>query len=81
MEKVTASEANRHFSALLRKVTQGASVTILSRGRPAAVISPVMDEGPGKAMKAARTELLKRLTHQAPSGIERNWTRDELYDD
>jgi prevent-host-death family protein len=40
MGLVSASEANRSFSFLLRQVAQGETFTVLSRGRPIATISP-----------------------------------------
>jgi hypothetical protein len=36
---ISASEANRSFPSLLRQVAQGECFTVLSRGRPVAVIS------------------------------------------
>ncbi|MFM8936185.1 MAG: type II toxin-antitoxin system Phd/YefM family antitoxin, partial [Vulcanococcus sp.] len=38
---VSASEANRSFSALLRQVAQGQSFTVHSHGRPVANLTPV----------------------------------------
>ena len=51
-------------------------ITILSRGKPVATISPASIDRPQK--NAARLRLLKRLDKQNVSG-SRNWTRDELY--
>jgi prevent-host-death family protein len=55
--KVSAAEANRNFSKLLRDVQDGATITITSRGKPVAVMSAVDAE-------AAATEL---------EGKERAW--------
>lgn len=78
MKTITAADANRGFSKLLREVSSGAEITILSRGRPVAKISSVHSESLRRtAMKAI---LLSRLKAQSASG-QRNWARDELYDD
>ena len=76
MAKVTASDANRNFSALLREVAQGHSYTVLSRGKPVATLGPVQSED--AARKRARTALLTRL-HAQPCTGARGWSRDELY--
>jgi len=73
---VSASEANRTFSALLRQVAQGQSFTVHSHGRPVAQLTPV-SQGPNTA---ARRALLARLAAQPASGDARTWQRDELYD-
>ena len=79
MEKsVSAADANRNFSQLLREVRQGRSYVVTSHGKPVAKISPV-DE-PGRVAIAARNTLLDRLRHQAVMKIGR-WNRDELYED
>jgi prevent-host-death family protein len=77
MRTVSAADANRHFSRLLRDVQSGETVTVTSRGLPVATIGPVMAAGPEQ--KTARNALLARLKSQAPAGI--TWSRDELYDD
>jgi prevent-host-death family protein len=77
MKTVTAADANRQFSSVLRDVSRGEIVTVVSRGKPVATISPAKaaDARRGRA----RTALLKRLSRQAITG-RRNWTRDELYE-
>jgi prevent-host-death family protein len=40
---VSASEANRSFSTLLRQVAQGQRFTVLSHGRPVATIAPAVE--------------------------------------
>ena len=77
MKTVSAADANRHFSSLLRDVATGEIVTVLSRGRPVATLSPVRLGGDQR--QVARQSLLARLRQQKPSGM-RNWTRDELYE-
>lgn len=79
MKTVTAADANRQFSALLRRVAQGEQVLITTRGKPVATLGPLVyarDSG----RDAARGRLLKRLKSQPISGVARNWTRDDLYD-
>lgn len=77
MKTVTAADANRHFSNLLREVSHGETVTVVSRGKPVATISPVATADPQR--RAARKTLLARLRKTAPTG-RRTWTRDELYE-
>jgi prevent-host-death family protein len=77
MKTVSASDANRNFSALLREVSRGEVVTVVSRGKPVATIAPA--GGVSGDREAARARLARRLRHQQPSGT-RGWSRDELYD-
>lgn len=79
MKTVSAADANRQFSALLRRVAQGEQIVITSRGKPVATIAPLAPE-PDPAREAARSRLLARLNAQPASGAPREWTRDELYD-
>lgn len=79
MKTVTAADANRQFSALLRRVTQGEQVVITTRGKPVATLAPLVPTR-DTAREAARSRLLERLKSQPNSGMRRNWTRDELYD-
>ncbi len=78
MKIITAADANREFSSLLREVQKGEEITILSRGTPIArMISVNSAMLPKNEMKK---NLLSRLKAQAVTGF-RNWTRDELYGD
>lgn len=77
MKTVTAGDANRHFSSLLREVATGEVITVLSRGKPVATIAPVRSDSLER--ERAKINLLSRLRQQTPSGA-RNWTRDELYE-
>jgi len=77
MKTISAGEANRHFSSLLRDVATGEVITVLSRGKPVATLSPAR-AGDGQR-QIARLSLLARLRQQKVSG-ERDWTRDELYE-
>ena len=78
MAVISAAEANRSFSRLLREVSTGACFTVLSRGRAVATIS-----GPDPDLRSfgpARASLLQRLATQEPTGERRPWSRDDLYD-
>jgi len=79
MKTVTASEANRQFSAVLRSVAQGERVTVTSRGVPVATIEPVRRQRKPARPGAAKRRLLDRLAAVHPTGA-RQWTRGELYD-
>jgi prevent-host-death family protein len=77
MEKaITAAEANRKFSEVLRGVKAGRSYIVTSHGRPVARIAPVSKQADAERARAA---LLKRLRSQKAIDIG-PWTRDELYD-
>jgi len=77
MEKaISAAQANRKFSQLLREVREGQSYVVTSHGRPVARIAPIETQNRSKA-KAA---LLARIAKQPVQDVGR-WTRDELYDD
>lgn len=77
MRTITASDANRNFSGVLRDVASGESILIVSRGTPVAKISPVDVKN---SRTAAKESLLLRLASQSSSG-QRDWTRNELYDE
>ena len=80
MEKaISAADANRNFSRLLREVKEGQSYVVTSHGRPVARIEPVQAK-PGKVGDSpAWQALMRRLRRQSPIDIG-PWTRDELYD-
>ena len=77
MKTLSAANANRQFSSVLREVAHGEVVTVTSRGKPVATISPVQTAN--KQRNAAKKILLARLNTRAATG-KRNWSRDELYD-
>lgn len=83
MEKtVSAADANRRFSELLRGVRQGRTYVVTSHGKPVAKLVPADSESANA--DAARDALLERLrTQKLPNGANPNlrWTRDELYED
>ncbi len=77
MQTLSAADANRYFSRVLREVARGETVIVTSRGKPVATIAPVQPHQPER--QAAKQRLLARLRGQAATG-ERRWTRDELYE-
>ena len=78
MKSITAADANRNFSALLREASRGATITVTSRGKPVAVIGPA-EANETRARAAAKRALLSRLRVVPVTG-RREWTRDQLYD-
>lgn len=78
MKSISAAEANRHFSSLLREVSRGSRITVTSRGKPVATISAA-DQGESRERVAAKRVLLSRLRATPTTGA-RSWSRDELYD-
>ena len=76
-ETVSAADANRRFSLILRGVRDGHSYVVTSHGRPVARIVPAdKHEGVGSS---ARVALLLRLKSQ-PVVHAGRWARDELYE-
>ena len=77
MEKaISAAEANRKFSELLRGVREGHSYVVTSHGKPVARISPASKNG---ASQKSREAFFRWLEAQPVRNIGR-WTRDELYE-
>jgi prevent-host-death family protein len=78
MEKaISAADANRNFSRLLRDVKEGRSYVVTSHGKPVARIAPVSDDR--TRMASARKSLLSRLRSERVVNVGR-WKRDELYE-
>lgn len=79
MDKVvSAADANRRFSEILRTVKDGKSVVVTSHGKPVAKIMPAGEDD--RAAAGARSVLFERLRRERVVKAGR-WTRDELYDD
>lgn len=77
MEKaISAADANRKFSQVLRDVRLGESYVVTSHGKPVARIAPVQNNG---SASIARATLLKRLRSEPVVNVGR-WKRDELYE-
>ena len=77
-EAISAADANRRFSLLLRGVREGRSYVVTSHGKPVARLIPA-DKHEDVAI-GARAALLSRLKKQ-PVVHAKRWTRDELYAD
>jgi prevent-host-death family protein len=75
---VSAADANRRFSELLRIVKKGGSVIVTSHGKPVAKITPATEDE--QATVGARSALFARLRTERTVNVGR-WTRDDLYDD
>ena len=76
---VSAADANREFSKLLRRVRDGETVTITSHGRPVAKLVPAGADD--RVRVAAWQALMKRLkTQRRRRRVPLDWTREDLYD-
>jgi prevent-host-death family protein len=73
---ISAAEANRRFSQLLREVREGHSFIVTSHGKPVAKITPHTKD---TASDRAREAFFRHLEAQPVRNIGR-WTRDELYE-
>jgi prevent-host-death family protein len=74
---ITAANANREFSAMLRNVRNGTTYVVTSHGRPVARVVP-FTEGAAVGQRARKT-LFARLAKAAVTDVG-SWTRDELYE-
>ena len=77
---ITAAEANRRFSSILRGVRAGRHYLVTSHGTPVARILPAGEKDHAAAMAMAKRLLLERLDSQAVLGLPR-LSRDEFYDE
>ena len=77
---ISAADANREFSRVLREVRDGRTYTVTSHGRPVARIIPVTagDSARSHAHAALLTRLATTRARTAGTVIGR-WTRDDLY--
>lgn len=78
-DAISAADANRSFSSLLRRVRDGRSVVVTSHGKPIARIVP-LGERDDRAAEGARAALLARLRAEPVVNVGR-WMRHELYED
>ena len=74
---ISAADANRGFSELLREVRDGHEYVVTSHRRPVARIVPI--NAADRLATSARDALIARL-RLAPAHAVGRWTRDELYE-
>jgi prevent-host-death family protein len=80
-ELISAAEANRSFSRLLRGVREGHSYLVTSHGQPVARLLPANGEGEHEMrLRAAALEALIARVRAQPAVDIGRWTRDELYE-
>lgn len=79
-ETVSATEANRNFSEVLRRVRGGHTVTVTLHGDPVADIVPRKDSRSAEERQRDHLEFMAYL-RTLPARSIGPWTRDELYDD
>ncbi len=86
MRHVTASQANRDFSALLRQVAAGETVVVTSHGRPVAKLMPASADEAGqsdadRARRRAAWGLLEQRLRSQPARNLGRFDRSKLYED
>ena len=77
---VTATEANRNFSKLLRQVGEGKRVCVTSHGEVVAMISAPDSDDTERARRLAAVEVLRKRWATQPHVTIGPWTREELYE-
>ena len=79
MEKsISAADANRKFSRILREVGKGDSYVVTSRGTPVARLVPVRRSA---TVESGRRRFLARLEAEPIRVLKgKKWTRDELHE-
>ena len=73
---ISAADANRKFSQVLREVKEGRCYVVTSHGRPVARIAPIQER---PALTGARKALMNRLRNEPVVKVGR-WKRDDLYE-
>jgi prevent-host-death family protein len=76
---ISAAEANRQFSRILREVKAGDSFTVTSHGEKVARIVPI-DRADEAEREKAWHALLERWRSQPAQNLGITWTREELYE-
>jgi prevent-host-death family protein len=78
-EPISAADANRRFSQLLRGVREEhTTYVVTSHGKPVAKITPA---GHGSDLSTGALEMLLARLKSQPVMNAGPWKRDELYDD
>ncbi|HZT78269.1 MAG TPA: type II toxin-antitoxin system prevent-host-death family antitoxin [Vicinamibacterales bacterium] len=75
---ISAADANRRFSEVLRGVRDGGSYIVTSHGKPIAKIIPIDTRDPVR--EAAKRALLARLRSQPATKPIGRWTRDDIHE-
>lgn len=78
--QITATEANQRFSEMLRRVQQGESFVVTSRGHPVARLEAANDshvDDPEERRKSME-ELIAFMRRQPVRVFD--WKREDLYD-
>jgi prevent-host-death family protein len=77
---ITATEANRKFSEMLRGVRAGHSYRVTSHGKVVACVVPGHgDAAEQRRRERAKRELLEHLRTRKPLNIQ--WKREDAYDE
>ena len=76
--QVSATEANRNFSKLLRDVEGGARVTITKDSKPVAQLVP-FEQGNAAGQQKARERMLSLLREGLPLNFTGGLDRDEVH--
>jgi prevent-host-death family protein len=83
MKTVSAAEANRQFSKILRAAAGGERITVLSRGKPVAEIGPAGSAEERDAIRAEKTKrrlaFLEEMASRPALGLPR-LKRDDFYE-
>lgn len=77
-KSISAAEANRQFSRILREVKGGDIYTVTARGEPVARIVPVGADQDSE--RKAFDEWIALARARPALNLNLKWTRDELYD-
>ena len=81
---ISAADANRNFSQLLRGVREEkATYIVTSHGKPVAKLVPFVDAAEEEVARreAAKKRLLERWASQPCLNIPITWTRADVYED
>jgi len=78
--RISAAEANRKFSELVRAVRDGETVVVTSYGKPVMHCVPASEEDREQARRKAREAHRKRVLSRPVLNIPKTWTREDLYE-
>jgi prevent-host-death family protein len=78
--RISAAEANRKFSELIRAVRDGQSVVVTSYGKPVMHCMPASEDDREQSRRQARAAHRKRVLARPVQNIPKTWTREDLYE-